>query len=140
MIDNVATQAAPVARQIGAKAAELAAAAADRAGPFAIGRGRDRRCERAARRQPRHVGGRPAEQGRFAETAPIRPTRRAAPRRRRGRARDDAAEAAADAARAGRDGVGRAPAGRGRPAGAGRPARHPAILSRHERPPDRPPR
>jgi hypothetical protein len=36
MIDNVATQAAPVAREIGAKAAELAAAAADRAGPFAI--------------------------------------------------------------------------------------------------------
>jgi hypothetical protein len=36
MIDNVATQAAPVARQVGAKAAELAAVAADRAGPFAI--------------------------------------------------------------------------------------------------------
>ena len=36
MIDNIATQAAPVARQVGAKAAELAAAAADRAGPFAI--------------------------------------------------------------------------------------------------------
>jgi len=36
MIDNVATQAAPVAREVGAKAAELAAAAADRAGPFAI--------------------------------------------------------------------------------------------------------
>jgi hypothetical protein len=36
MIDNVATQAAPVARQVGAKAAELAAVAADRAGPLAI--------------------------------------------------------------------------------------------------------
>jgi hypothetical protein len=35
MIDNLATQAAPVARQIGAKAAELAAVAADRAGPLA---------------------------------------------------------------------------------------------------------
>ncbi len=35
MIDTVATQAAPVARQIGAKAAELAAVAADRAGPLA---------------------------------------------------------------------------------------------------------
>jgi hypothetical protein len=35
MIDQVATQAAPVVRQIGAKAAELAAAAADRAGPIA---------------------------------------------------------------------------------------------------------
>jgi len=35
MIDTVATQAAPVARQIGAKAAELAAIAADRAGPIA---------------------------------------------------------------------------------------------------------
>jgi hypothetical protein len=35
MIDSVATQAAPVARQVGIKAAELAAAAADRAGPFA---------------------------------------------------------------------------------------------------------
>jgi len=35
MIDSLATQAAPVARQIGAKAAELAAAAADRAGPLA---------------------------------------------------------------------------------------------------------
>lgn len=34
MIDNVATQAAPVVRQIGAKAAELAAVAADRAGPL----------------------------------------------------------------------------------------------------------
>ena len=36
MIDNIATQAAPVARQVGAKAAELAAKAADRAGPMAI--------------------------------------------------------------------------------------------------------
>jgi len=35
MIDAVATQAAPVVRQIGAKAAELAAVAADRAGPIA---------------------------------------------------------------------------------------------------------
>jgi methyl-accepting chemotaxis protein len=35
MIDSIATQAAPVVRQIGAKAAELAAAAADRAGPIA---------------------------------------------------------------------------------------------------------
>jgi hypothetical protein len=35
MIDTVATQAAPVVRQIGAKAAELAAVAADRAGPLA---------------------------------------------------------------------------------------------------------
>jgi hypothetical protein len=35
MIDTVATQAAPVVRQIGAKAAELAAIAADRAGPLA---------------------------------------------------------------------------------------------------------
>lgn len=35
MIDQIATQAAPVVRQIGAKAAELAAAAADRAGPIA---------------------------------------------------------------------------------------------------------
>jgi hypothetical protein len=35
MIDSVATQAAPMARQVGIKAAELAAAAADRAGPFA---------------------------------------------------------------------------------------------------------
>jgi len=35
MIDSVATQAAPVVRQIGAKAAELAAVAADRAGPIA---------------------------------------------------------------------------------------------------------
>src|SRR6185295_320431 len=35
MIDSVATQAAPVVRQIGAKAAELAAVAADRAGPLA---------------------------------------------------------------------------------------------------------
>lgn len=35
MIDSLATQAAPVVRQIGAKAAELAAVAADRAGPLA---------------------------------------------------------------------------------------------------------
>jgi hypothetical protein len=35
MIDSIATQAAPVVRQIGIKAAELAAAAADRAGPIA---------------------------------------------------------------------------------------------------------
>jgi hypothetical protein len=35
MIDNLATQAAPVVRQIGAKAAELAAVAAERAGPIA---------------------------------------------------------------------------------------------------------
>ena len=35
MIDTIATQAAPVVKQIGAKDAELAAAAADRAGPIA---------------------------------------------------------------------------------------------------------
>lgn len=35
MIDAIATQAAPVVRQVGAKAAELAAVAADRAGPLA---------------------------------------------------------------------------------------------------------
>jgi hypothetical protein len=35
MIESVSTQAAPMARQVGIKAAELAAAAADRAGPFA---------------------------------------------------------------------------------------------------------
>jgi hypothetical protein len=35
MIDSIATQAAPVARQIGLKAAELTALAADRAGPLA---------------------------------------------------------------------------------------------------------
>ena len=35
MIDSIATQAAPVVRQVGAKAAELAAATADRAGPIA---------------------------------------------------------------------------------------------------------
>jgi len=35
MIDSLATQAAPVVRQIGAKAAELAAVAADHAGPLA---------------------------------------------------------------------------------------------------------
>jgi hypothetical protein len=35
MIDSIATQAGPVVRQVGIKAAELAAAAADRAGPIA---------------------------------------------------------------------------------------------------------
>ena len=35
MIDSIATQAAPTARQIGIKAAELTAIAADRAGPIA---------------------------------------------------------------------------------------------------------
>ena len=35
MIDTIATQAGPVVRQVGIKAAELAAAAADRAGPIA---------------------------------------------------------------------------------------------------------
>src|SRR5258706_7945664 len=35
MIENLATQAAPVAREIGAKAAELAAVAGDKAGPVA---------------------------------------------------------------------------------------------------------
>jgi hypothetical protein len=35
MIDSIATQATPVAKQIGLKAAELTAAAADRAGPIA---------------------------------------------------------------------------------------------------------
>jgi hypothetical protein len=35
MIQDIATQAAPVARQVGAKAAELAAAAAVKAGPLA---------------------------------------------------------------------------------------------------------
>lgn len=35
MIDNVATHAAPVMREIGAKAAELAAIAGEKAGPFA---------------------------------------------------------------------------------------------------------
>jgi len=35
MIQDIATQAAPVARQVGAKAAELAAIAAVKAGPFA---------------------------------------------------------------------------------------------------------
>jgi hypothetical protein len=35
MIDNVATQAAPVMREIGAKAAELAAIAGEKAGPIA---------------------------------------------------------------------------------------------------------
>jgi len=35
MIDDVATQAAPVLRQVGAKAAELAAVAGEKAGPFA---------------------------------------------------------------------------------------------------------
>lgn len=35
MIDDLATQAAPTVRQVGAKAAELAAVAADKAGPLA---------------------------------------------------------------------------------------------------------
>jgi hypothetical protein len=35
IIDNITTQSAPVIREVGAKAAELAAVAADRAGPFA---------------------------------------------------------------------------------------------------------
>src|SRR5207247_5347578 len=35
IIDNLATQSAPVVREVGAKAAELAAIAADRAGPLA---------------------------------------------------------------------------------------------------------
>jgi hypothetical protein len=35
MIDNIATSAAPVMREIGAKAAELAAIAGEKAGPFA---------------------------------------------------------------------------------------------------------
>lgn len=35
MIDDLATQAAPTIRQVGAKAAELAAVAGERAGPFA---------------------------------------------------------------------------------------------------------
>jgi hypothetical protein len=35
MIDNLATNAAPVVREIGAKAAELAALAGEKAGPFA---------------------------------------------------------------------------------------------------------
>jgi hypothetical protein len=35
MIDDLATQAAPTIRQVGAKAAELAAVAGDKAGPFA---------------------------------------------------------------------------------------------------------
>ena len=35
MIDNLATQSAPVIREVGAKAAELAAIAAERAGPLA---------------------------------------------------------------------------------------------------------
>lgn len=35
MIDNVATQAAPVMREVGAKAAELAALAGEKAGPIA---------------------------------------------------------------------------------------------------------
>ncbi len=36
MIENLATQAAPVAREISAKAAELAAIAAEKAGPLAV--------------------------------------------------------------------------------------------------------
>jgi hypothetical protein len=35
MIENLATQAAPVVREVGAKAAELAAAAGEKAGPLA---------------------------------------------------------------------------------------------------------
>src|SRR5580765_3533228 len=35
IIDNLATQSAPVIREVGAKAAELAAVAADKTGPFA---------------------------------------------------------------------------------------------------------
>jgi hypothetical protein len=35
MIDDIAEQAAPTVRQVGAKAAELAAAAGDKAGPIA---------------------------------------------------------------------------------------------------------
>lgn len=35
MIDNIASHAAPVAREVAAKAAELAAAAGEKAGPFA---------------------------------------------------------------------------------------------------------
>ena len=42
MIDSVTTQAAPVVREVGAKAAELAAVAGGQAGPVAHpGRGRD---------------------------------------------------------------------------------------------------
>ena len=57
MINDIATQAAPVARQVGAKAAELAAVAAIKAGPIAQRgrRGDDRRQPEArrAREQPR---------------------------------------------------------------------------------------
>jgi hypothetical protein len=58
MIDNIATQSAPVVREIGAKAAELAAIAAERAGPLA---------QRAAE-VTQDVGSRVAERSRgFAE-------------------------------------------------------------------------
>src|SRR3954453_8959085 len=36
IIDNLATQSAPVVREVGAKAAEIAAIAAERAGPLAM--------------------------------------------------------------------------------------------------------
>ncbi len=54
MIDNVATAAAPVMREIGAKAAELAAAAGERAGPFA----------QKAAEATAHAGSKVAERGR----------------------------------------------------------------------------
>ena len=58
IIDNLATQSAPVVREIGAKAAELAAIAADRAGPLA---------QRAAEKT-QDLGARVAERSRtFAE-------------------------------------------------------------------------
>lgn len=58
IIDNLATQSAPVVREIGAKAAELAAIAAERAGPLA---------QRAAEKT-QEVGARVAERSRtFAE-------------------------------------------------------------------------
>ena len=61
MIDSIATQAAPVAKQIGVKAAELTAVAADRAGPFAHrGGGRRRRRERQARSALARAGRGPA--------------------------------------------------------------------------------
>lgn len=54
MIDNLATNAAPVVREIGAKAAELAALAGEKAGPFA---------QRAADATA-HAGSKVAERGR----------------------------------------------------------------------------
>jgi hypothetical protein len=58
MIDNIATQSVPVIREVGAKAAELAAVAAERAGPIA---------QRAAEKT-QEVGTRVAERSRtFAE-------------------------------------------------------------------------